>query len=186
MLSVNELRNGTFFQEQGQIFQVLAYEHIKMGRGSASVKIKIKNLRNGAITQKGYNSTSKVDNATLLKKQCKYLYKDSQNAYFMDSGTFEQFPLPLDKIGTQALFLKEGMDVSVSFFEGEPLVFGLPIKMEFSVSETAPSVRGNTETNIFKEAVLENSAKVKVPLFIKVGDRVIVDTRTSEYVERAS
>lgn len=186
MIPVTDLRNGATFMEEGQIFQVLSYEHIKIGRGSASVKIKVRNLRSGAVTQKGYASTAKLQSASLAKRQCQYLYKDAKDAYFMDGQTFEQFVFPLSKLGAQALFLQEGMELSVSFFEEEPIALDLPIKMTFSVSDTPPSVRGNTETNIFKEATLENGAKVKVPLFIKPGDKVIVDTRSSQYVERAN
>lgn len=183
MLPVTDLRSGATFEEDGQIFQVLSYEHIKMGRGSANIKVKVKNLRSGATTEKSFISGAKVDNIILIKKNLQFLYKDSDNAHFMDTLSFDQISIPLRLIGEHK-FLKEGDSFSVSYLRDEPFSLSLPPKMEFTVTETGPSLKGNSATNVFKDAVLENNLKVKVPPFIKIGDRVRIDTRTSEYSEK--
>lgn len=184
MLSVTDLRPGVAFEENGQILRVLSYEHIKLGRGSASIKVRVKNLRSAAVTDKSFINGAKVKEANLLKKKYQYLYKDEVSAHFMDEGTYEQMQVPLGKLTQDASYLKEGMRVSLLTIDDEPLAIELPPKMEFIVSETGPNVKGNSATNIFKDAVLENGLKVRVPLFTKVGDRVLIDTRTGQYSER--
>ncbi|MBI4999866.1 elongation factor P, partial [Candidatus Gottesmanbacteria bacterium] len=139
-------------------------------------------------------SGAKVEEAVLEKKEAQYLYQirnrpggtrfEIRNFVFMDPKTFEQFELLREKVGDQRIYLQEGMTVKIIFYEDEPLAIELPIKMEFTVAETEPGFRGNSATNIFKDAILENGLKIRVPLFVKVGDRVLVDTRTGEYVER--
>lgn len=186
MISVTDLKSGTTFEEKGQIFQVQSYEHIKMGRGSANVKLKIKNLKTGSIIQKSFISSAKVNEANLTKKPCQYLYQDAKEAYFMDCQTFEQFAVPMPVIKDQIQYLREGMELPISFYDDEPLSVDLPIKVEFTVLEAGASIRGDSATNIFKDAILDNGMKAKVPLFIKVGDKVRIDTRTGTYVERAS
>lgn len=184
MISVTELRSGTIFEDNGNLYQVLYYEHIKMGRGSANIKVKIKNVRSGSITDKSFISGAKVNDVRVLKKELQYLYKDEDSAYFMDPLTFEQIEILL-RILPEHQYLKEGETFSVSFLKDEPLFLNLPPKMEFTVIDTGPSIRGNSATNIYKDATLENGLKTKVPLFIKVGDRVKVDTRTENYSEKA-
>lgn len=184
MISVTELRSGTIFEENGTLYQVLSYEHIKMGRGSANIKVKIRNVRSGSTTDKSFINGAKVNDVMVLKKNLQYLYKDSDNAYFMDSVTFEQIPINL-RVIPEHQFLKEGETFAVSFYEDEPLSLNLPPKMEFEVVETGPGVKGNSATNIYKDAILENGLKTKVPLFIKIGDRVRIDTRTGSYTEKA-
>lgn len=186
MISVTDLRTGTTFEENGQIFQVLSYEHIKMGRGSGTVKVKVKNLRTGSITERSFITGAKVSDVVLTKKKYQYLYKDSSNAFFMDSENFEQIQIALTKIAQEVDFLKEGMEISIHFYHDEPLSLDLPIKMEFTVSDTGAGIRGNSKTYIFKDAILDNEMRVKVPLFIKVGDKVRIDTRSGNYVERVS
>lgn len=183
MISVTELRSGTVFEDQGQIYQVLSYEHVKMGRGSANIKIKVKNLKTGAITYKSFISGAKVNEIQLKKRDLQFLYKDDENAYFMNPSNFEQIPIPL-KIIDNHEFLKEGESFSISFLDNEPLSLNLPPKMEFRVAETGPSIRGNSATNIYKDAVLENGQKVKVPLFVKTDDSIRIDTRTGTYSEK--
>lgn len=183
MINVTDLRAGTIFEDKGEIFKVLSYEHIKVGRGSASVRIKVQNLKSGSITDKSFISNAKVPSARVEKLDYQYLYKDSDSAYFMNPQTFEQITIPLKALADH-IFLKEGQNFSLNFLNGEPLSLNLPPKMEFTVSDTGPSLRGNSATNIYKDAVLENGLKVRVPLFIKTGDRVRVDTKTSQYSER--
>lgn len=185
MISVTDLRSGTTFEDGGQLFKVLSYEHIKMGRGTANVKVKVKNLRRGTVMDKSFISNAKVQEVALNKKKYQFLYKDSENAYFMDEATYEQIPIAFRLLGDESSYLKEGMTLPILFTQDEPLSLELPPKMEFVVKETGPDIRGNSATNIYKDAILENSLTVRVPLFTKVGDRVIVDTRTGEYSERA-
>lgn len=185
MLSVTELRNGTVYEDSGTLYQVLSYEHIKMGRGSATIKLKIRNLRNGSTTEKSFINNAKVNDVQVVKKDLQFLYKDDDSAYFMNPQTFEQITIPLKKIHDEHQYLKEGEAFTVSFFEEEPLSLILPPKMEFEVTETGPDLRGNSATNIYKDAVLQNNIKTKVPLFVKTGDRIRIDTRTGAYSEKA-
>ena len=186
MISVNDLRAGTVFEDQGNTFQVISFEHIKMGRGSANIKVKVRNLHSGGVLEKTFINTAKVEPVFVLKKDMQYLYKDDDFAYFMDPKTFEQINIPFSTIEDEYVYLKEGQTVSISFIEDEPLNLNLPPKLDFAVSETGPGLRGNSATNIFKDAVLENGLKTRVPLFVKIGDRVRIDTRTGEYTEKAS
>lgn len=184
MLNVTELRAGTIYEEQGQLLQVLSYEHIKMGRGSANIKVKVKNVRTGSITEKSFINGARVNNVQVLKREMQFLYKDNDTANFMDPQTFEQTGVPLTLI-PEAAFLKEGENYSLSFLNDEVLAINFPPKVELNVIETGPAVKGNSATNVFKDAILENGFKSKVPLFINVGDKIRIDTRTGAYTERA-
>ena len=184
MLVVSELRAGTIYEEQGNLWMVVSYEHIKLGRGSANIKVKVKNLRTGSTTEKGFINGAKVNDVQVMKKEMQYLYKDDDNAYFMHPETFEQIAVPLRVIDGDA-FLREGQPYTISFMEEEPLSLIMPPKVDLSVTETAPGVKGNSASNVFKEAILENGLSVKVPLFIDIGDKVRIDTRTGAYTERA-
>jgi len=184
MISVTELRAGTTYEEDGQYFTVLSYEHIKMGRGSANIKVKVKNLKTGSTTDKSYINGAKVQPIAVLKKEMQYLYKDEDSVFFMDPRTFEQVNIPL-KLVPEYIYLKEGETFSVSLLDGKPLEVLLPPKMVFKVVETAPGAKGNSATNVFKEATLENNIKTRVPLFISAGELIRVDTRTGAYSEKA-
>jgi elongation factor P len=184
MIGVQELRSGIIFEESGNLLQVLSYEHIKMGRGSANIKVKVKNLRSGATTEKSFINTAKVNDVMVLKRDYQYLYKDIDSAYFMNPQTFEQIAVPLKVIDGDE-YLKEGEIYSISFLVDEPLSVMLPPKVVLEVTETAPGVKGNSATNVFKDAILENGLTVKVPPFIKIGEKVRVDTRTGAYTEKA-
>lgn len=184
MISVTELRSGTVYEEDGRLLQVLSYEHIKMGRGSANIKVRVKDIKSGATINKSFINGARVNNVNLTKKDFQYLYKDGERAYFMNPATFEQIDIALNKLDGHE-FLKEGDNFSISFFENEPLSLNLPPKMKLKVEETGPGVKGNSATNVFKDAVLENGIKTKVPLFIKPGDMISIDTRTGDYSEKA-
>jgi elongation factor P len=184
MISVTELRAGTVFEDQGNTYQVISYEHIKMGRGSATIRVKVKNIKTGNSLEKSFINGTKVKPVSVNKRDLQYLYKDDTNAYFMDPKTFEQISVSLE-LADGHIFLKEGESFNLSFLEDEPLSLNLPPKMEFKIEDTGPSVKGNSSTNVFKDAILENGFKTKVPLFINIGDKVIVDTRTGAYTERA-
>lgn len=185
MISVNELRSGTVFEHNGQVLKVLSYEHIKMGRGSATIKVRVKNVKSGATTEKSFINGEKVNDIQIVKKELQYLYRDDEFAYFMDPRTFEQINVSLKLIEDSYRYLKEGEKYSINFLENEPLDLNLPPKMEFRIAETEEAVKGNSVTNIFKDAVLENGLKVRVPLFIKENDRILIDTRTNTYSEKA-
>lgn len=185
MISVTELKAGTIFEEQGNLLQVLSYEHIKMGRGSANIKVKVKNVRTGTTIEKSFINGAKVNDVIVSKRDIQYLYKDSEGVYFMNPSTFEQISIPLKIIGSDIYYLKEGESFTVSFLGDEALSVILPPKMVFEVTDTAPEAKGNSATNVFKDAELQNGLSAKVPAFIKVGDKIRVDTRTGTYTERA-
>lgn len=184
MMSVTDLRAGTAFVEDGNLFQVLSYEHIKMGRGSANIKVKVRNIKSGAIMEKSFINGAKVQQVHVLKKDMQFLYKDDENAYFMHPDTYEQISIPLAVVPDHK-YLKDGETFNVSFHEDNPLEVSFPPKMTFEVIETGPSVKGNSTTNVFKDAVLENDIRTKVPLFINTGEKIRIDTRTGEYTEKA-
>ncbi len=185
MISVTDLRSGTTYTEDGQLLQVISYEHIKMGRGSANIKVKVKNLSNGATLEKSYINGARVEDVQIEKKDLQFLYKDDELAYFMHPETYEQIQIPLIKIdGYQ--YLKEGENFTISFLDNEPLSVQLPPKMVFKIVETGPAIKGNSATNVFKDAILENGIKTKVPLFVSIGDAIRVDTRTGAYTEKAT
>jgi len=184
MISVTNLKSGTIFENEGQIFKVLSYEHIKVGRGSANIKVKVKNIRSGATLDKTFMNGAKVNEVSIENRELQFLYKDQNQAFFMNPKTFEQMTVPL-KVIDDHIYLRNGENFSVSFLGDDALSLNLPPKMDFEVLETAPGVKGNSATNVFKDAVLENGLRIKVPLFVKVGDKVKIDTRNASYTERA-
>lgn len=186
MIGVTDLKSGVIFEESGNLFQVVSYEHIKMGRGSANIKVKVKNLSNGSTTEKGFTNNAKVNNVIVLKRDVQFLYKDSDSAIFMDPISFEQTTIPLSLVGKDEAYLKEGASYNVSFREKDAIALNLPAKIDFEVSEADPGVKGNTASNIYKDAVLDNGMKARVPLFIKAGDKVRIDTRTGEYSQKVN
>lgn len=186
MISATQLRNGKTFQIDETPYQVLKYEHVKMGRGGATVRISARNLRTGGVEERTFSTGTTVEEIATIKRRLQYLYSDVGNAIFMDPKSYEQVEVKKGILGTQLAFLKEGQEADVLFWEDEALDIDLPPKVVLAVTETAPGVKGNSATNIYKSAVLENGLQVKVPLFIKVQDKVKVDTRTGEYVERVS
>ena len=186
MIGVTELRAGTIFEENGSLLQVLSYEHIKMGRGSANIKVRVKNIRTGTTIDKSFINGAKINDVQVFKKDLQYLYKDGENAYFMNTQSFEQVSVSLKTIGSDVYYLKEGESYNISFLLDEALSLNLPPKMVFVVTEAAPGVKGNSATNVFKDATLENGLTVKVPMFIKIGEKVRIDTRTGAYTQKAS
>lgn len=184
MLNVTELRNGTVFKENGQLLQVLTYEHNKMGRGSGTIKVKVRNLRTGSTTEKSFITGARVDEANIEKKKAQFLYVDGDEYFFMDLQTFEQFPISKSVLGDTAKFLREGLEVQLIISEDEALGIELPNSLIYTISETGPEEKGNTVSNVYKEATLDNGLVIKVPMFVGVGTKVKVDTRTGQYVER--
>lgn len=184
MISVTDLRAGTTYEEDGQLLMVVSYEHIKMGRGSANIKIKVKNLKSGSTLEKSYINGAKVSDVLVQKKDLQFLYKDDAFAYFMNPDTYEQIQIDIVKI-PEHQFLKEGESFNVAFLGDEALALAFPSKMIFKVVDTSPNIKGNSATNVFKDATLENGIQTKVPMFISIGESIKVDTRTGAYSEKA-
>ena len=187
-LNVTDLRNGTFYKEGKDILLVLTYEHVKTGRGSGNIKLKVRNIRTGSVTEKSFITGARVDEANVEKKKAQFLYRDGDSPAgefnFMDPVSFEQFSISSGVIGDQAKYLKDGLEVILIVSEDEALGLELPMSLTYTISETGPGEKGNTVSNVFKEATLDNGLVVKVPMFMKVGEKVKVDTRSGEYVER--
>lgn len=184
MLSVTDLKSGIAYEEDGQILQVISYEHIKMGRGSANIKVKVRNLTGGSILEKSYINGANVKDIFLESRQLQFLYKDTEKAYFMDPISYEQLEIPLSNLVGHE-FLIEGENSIVQMYNGRALSLQLPPKVRLKVSDTAPGVKGNSASNVYKDATLENGMKVRVPLFINTGDSIVVDTRDGSYTKRA-
>lgn len=183
-MGVQDIRNGTAFLLDGQPWIGLKYEHIKMGRGSATIKIKMRNLLTGAIIEKAFINSAVVEEISLIRKPMQYLYKDGDNFVFMDPKTYEQASIEAEVIGEQGSYLKEGITVNILFWDERALAMELPPKMEFTVAQTDPGVKGNSVSNLYKPAQLDNGMDIRVPLFINEGERIVVDTRDGSYVER--
>jgi elongation factor P len=185
MININDIKNGMTFKLDGSIYLVLEFLHVKPGKGPAFMKIKMKNLKTGSIIEKTFNTNIKFEKAMILKRPMQYLYSTGDSYSFMNMETYEQIELTSEQIGDNKEYLKEGMDVSVTFYEGELLGIDLPDKIELEVVDTVDAVKGNTAQNALKDATLETGLVVKVPLFIKNGDIVIVNTKDGKYDSRA-
>lgn len=183
-LNVTDLRNGTFYKEGKDILLVLTYEHVKTGRGSGNIKVKVRNIRTGSVTEKSFITGARVDEANVEKKKAQYLYREGEVYNFMDPISFEQFSIPSGVIGDQAKYLKDGVEVILIVSDGEALGLELPMSLIYAITETGPGEKGNTVSNVFKEATLDNGLVVKVPMFMGVGEKIKVDTRSGEYIER--
>lgn len=184
MIEATNLKNGTTFSMDGKPYRVIKYTHQKIARGGGTVKLSVRNLATGGSEEKTFSSSAKVEEINTIKKPLQYLYSDDANAVFMDTTSFEQIEIPLTVVKNRLPYIKEGQNVDILFWENKPLSVDIPPKVTLEVVETVPGVKGNSATNIYKPAELENGLKIKVPLFIKKGDRIRVDTRTGEYTER--
>ena len=185
MINVNQLRNGTAFEMDGEPYLVLKYEFTKMGRGNATIKVKVRNLKTQAVTIKSFSSGNSVQDIQLLRKKMQYLYSDVNNSVFMNPVNYEQVEIDNELIAEEKPYLSDGLEVQVLYWEEAALALELPPKLVFIVKETDPGEKGNSVANIYKPAKLENGLNVKVPLFIKQGEKVVVDTRDGSYVARA-
>lgn len=185
MLSINVLKPGTKIIFNGMPHRVISAEHSKLGRGGGILRTKIKNLISGTILEKTFAGAEKIEEAELETKKAQFLYKDDTGYHFMDSSNFEQFTLTKSQLGKTANFLKEGAEIDILYFSEKPINIQLPIKITLEVAYTEPGFRGNTASTVTKPATLETGAQIQVPLFIKTGDKIVLDTRTGEYVERA-
>ena len=186
MITAVDFKTGMIFRDsKGQTFEVLSYMHHRKSQAKAVVKIKLRNMETGSITENSYRPEEKFEQIHIQKKQVTYLYTDKNDAHFMNSENFEQFSVPVEKLKNQHKFLTENMQVQGLYLGDEFFDIELPIKMKMKIASTVPGVKGDTVSNLTKIASLENGVEIKVPLFIKEGDEIIIDTRTGEYVERA-
>ncbi len=185
MINVNDIKNGVTIMIEGQIYQVVEFLHVKPGKGSAFMKTKLRNLRTGGIVEKTFNTNVKFEKANINKQNVQYLYNTGDTYFFMNMDTFEQLELSADQVGDNKNYLIENMNVYVILYEGELLGIDLPDKVEFTVVETEPAVRGNTTNNALKDATVETGLVVKVPMFIETGEKILVTTADGKYSSRA-
>ena len=183
-ITAGEFRNGKTFEMDGKVMQVVEFQHVKPGKGAAFVRTKMKNVITGAVTETSFNPTAKFEEAFVERKDMEYSYNDGDLYYFMDPESFDMIPIGKDLLGDSFRFVKENTMCKVLSYKGN--VFGLecPNFMDLVVTDTEPGFAGNTATNVTKPAVLETGAEIKVPLFINPGDKIRIDTRTGEYLER--
>ncbi len=186
MISARDFRNGLTFEEDGQVLQVVEFQHVKPGKGAAFVRTKLRNVITGAVIEKSYNPTAKVAQAFVERRDMQYLYNDGDLYYFMDLESFEQMPIGEDALSDNFKFVKENETCKVVSYKGKVFAVEPPIFVELEVTETEPGIKGDTATNTLKPATLETGATIKVSLFINIGDVLKIDTRTGEYVERVN
>ena len=184
-MTAGEVRNGVTFEMDGQVYQVVSFQHVKPGKGAAFVRTKMKNVMTGAVTERSFNPNDKYDEAFVERKDMQYLYNDGDLYYFMDMETYEQEPIGKDILGDDFRFVKEEMMCKILSYKGNVFAVEPPMFVELEITETDPGFKGNTATNTLKPAVVETGATVKVPLFIDQGEKIKIDTRTGEYLERA-
>lgn len=184
-ININDIKNGMTIIMDGNLSQIVEFQHVKPGKGPAFVRIKLKNLRTGAIVEDTYNTNLKVEKAHIDKMPMQYLYQDGNRYVFMNTQTYDQIEIPEEKLENEKKFLKEGIEITIDFYEGEIIGISLPEKMEFEVVETEPAVKGNTTNNAMKDATIETGYTVKVPLFINQGEKIIISTKDGKYSSRA-
>ena len=184
MILSQNLRKGTAFIYQNEPWVVLDYSHLKLARSSAVIRLKIKNLLNGVIKEISLKSSDKFEEADLENKNYQFLYKQGDALFFMHPESYEQISIPVNIIEPKEVFLKEGEAYQIQFFKGNPVSILLPKNMAFKVTYTEPGFKGDTSSSTLKPATLENNLEVKVPLFINIGDTVLISTESLEYKER--
>jgi elongation factor P len=185
-VSTNDLKNGMSLNLPEGLFSVVEFQHVKPGKGGAFVRTKLKNIRTGAVLERTYRADEKLEQAVIEKREMQFLYLDGNDYVFMDTTDYEQLQVPRPSLGSSASYLKEGDSAVLQMFDGEIVGVDLPAAVELTVTETEPGVQGDRVSGARKPAVLETGLQVQVPLFVDTGDRVKVDTRTGEYLTRAS
>lgn len=185
MISAGDFRNGATFEMEGSVYSIIEFQHVKPGKGAAFVRTKIRNIVTGAVTERTFNPNDKFPTAFIERKDMQYLYNDGDLYYFMDPESFEQIPISKDILGENFKFVKENMDCKILSYKSN--VFGVepPNFVELEITKTDPGFKGDTATNATKPATVETGAEIKVPLFINEGEKIRIDTRTGEYMERA-
>ena len=185
MVTAGDFRNGVTFDMDGNVMQIIEFQHVKPGKGAAFVRTKLRNVVTGAVIEKTFSPTDKYPTAVVEKKDMQYLYSDGELYYFMDMESYEQTPIDGDKLGDNFKFVKEEMMCKVVSYKGTVISVEPPMFVELEVTETEPGFKGDTAQGATKPATLETGAQIKVPLFINIGDVLKIDTRTGEYLERA-
>lgn len=185
MFNVNDIKNGMSILYEDNIYVVLEFQHVKPGKGAAFVKTKLKNLRTGSTVEKTFNSSIKLEKAMVDKRTMQFLYATGDIYTFMDNESYDQMELTANQLGDDKLYLKDGLEVIISIYQGEVLGVILPEKIELRVTETEPAVKGNTTNNATKDAILETGLSVRVPLFIEQEEMIIVNTKDGSYASRA-
>ncbi|MBR5182829.1 MAG: elongation factor P [Clostridiales bacterium] len=185
MISAGDFKNGLCFEMDNQVYQVVEFQHVKPGKGAAFVRTKYKNVKTGSVVERSFNPNEKFEQAQLTRRDMQYIYSEGDLYFFMDQESYEQIPISADKIGDAIKFLKEEMVCKVVSYKGDIFQVELPITVVLEITECEPGVKGDTANNASKYATLETGAVVKVPLFVNQGEKIKVDTRTGEYLERA-
>ncbi|NLW22394.1 MAG: elongation factor P [Tissierellia bacterium] len=184
MISAGDFRKGITFEMDGEVYQIVDFQHVKPGKGAAFVRAKVKNVMTGTIKDMTFNPNDRFPKAHIETKEMQYLYNDGQLYYFMDNETYEQLPLERDQVEDAIKYIKENDIAIIKFYQGTPFQVEAPNFVELVVTHTEPGVKGDTATGATKPATLETGAVVNVPLFVNVGDVVKIDTRTGEYLSR--
>ena len=185
MASTNDLKNGMVLNIDGQLWSVVEFQHVKPGKGGAFVRTKLKSVMSGKVVDRTFNAGTRVDTATVDKRDMQYLYRDGSDFVFMDTDTYDQISLPEDLLGEAAEFLQDGMQVKLDMYNEKPVSVELPQQVEATIVEADAVVKGQTASSSYKPAVLDNGVKVLVPPHITAGTRIVVDVYNREYVRRA-
>ena len=185
-VDTSQFKNGLRIELDGQPFTIVYFQHVKPGKGGAFVRTKVKNLRTGKQVDKTFRAGEKVDEADVEDRTMQYLYRDGEALMFMDTSSYDQIPIPAEQVGDDIQFLKESLEVDVLFWRGKALNIQLPAFIEAQITQCDPGVKGDTASGATKPATIETGATLQVPLFIKEGETIRVDTRSREYVERVN
>ena len=184
MISAGDFRNGITIELEGNVFQIIEFQHVKPGKGAAFVRTKLKNIKNGGVVEKTFRPTEKCPQARIDRKDMQYLYADGDMYNFMDVETYEQIALSKDEIGDALKFVKENEMVKMLSHNGQVFSVEPPLFVELEITETEPGFKGDTATGASKLAIVETGAQVSVPLFVEIGEKIKIDTRTGEYLSR--
>mgnify|MGYP000806606458 FL=1 len=184
MVTAGDFKNGITIEYDGNICQIIEFQHVKPGKGAAFVRTKLKNIKSGGVIETTFRPTEKFENAHIDRKDMQYLYNDGDLFYFMDGETYDQIAISKDNVGDALKFVKENETVKICSHNGDVFAIEPPITVELTITETEPGFKGNTATNATKPAIVETGATVYVPLFVEQGETIVIDTRTGEYSKR--
>jgi elongation factor P len=185
-VDTSQFRNGLKIELDGEPFTIVFFQHVKPGKGGAFVRTKVRNLKSGRVLERRFRAGERVELADVEERKMQYLYQDGEQLVFMDTESFDQLPFRAEQVGDARTFLKENLDVDVVFWRGQPINIELPAFITARITHCEPGIKGDTASNVTKPATLETGAVVQVPLFVKEGETIRVDTRSGEYVERVS
>ena len=184
MITAGDFKNGVTIEYDGNVYQIIEFQHVKPGKGAAFVRTKLKNIVNGGVIEKSFRPTEKFDMAHISRVNTQYLYNDGDLYYFMDVETYEQIAVSKEDVGDSLKFVKENEEVKICSYKGNVFAIEPPLNVELEITETEPGFKGDTATGATKPAVVETGATVYVPLFVEQGDKIKIDTRTGDYLSR--